>query len=135
MNGIERLRELVAAGEKAPQTEALCDESGWAHWWTPGMGTTPIEYTPAERDDSDSNPYAPYTFTGVPSSFICKAANARQALSDVLALVESVRRLRTTFAPQIIEGSRHSRRLLEVKHEFDVALAKLTSADAQEVGE
>lgn len=107
MNGIERLRDLVAAGEKAPS--GRCDpvmslKTGWKIGRIRDHTARPL----SGDDDAAA------------TSFACDALNARQAISDVLALVEAVGRWRKHG-----RAPRFDKELME-------AYEKLTSADAQE---
>lgn len=128
MNAIQEIEALLALREKAPQLEALCDESGFAHWWIPDGGTVPIEFDPVPRNDSPQNPYAPYTFTGATSGFICASANATEALRKLLAVAEAAEKIGAS------EIARHNRDYLteaecaEVDTLYDALDAALQAA-------
>ncbi len=102
MSNLETIKHLITLGERASHYQMVIEVDGFAHWWVPMCGTTPIEFTPAARDTRDSNPYRPYTFDGKQSLFFAAAANARPALAG---LVEEFRGLLEAahYALQYIE--------------------------------
>lgn len=133
MNGIERLRKLVAAGEKASPGKwwvgKKSDKWGWGRICAKDVLDTARLKSSMEVQDEPSTctlaEFNRYIRQNENHAFVTKAANARQAIIDVLALVEAVG----------VMYDQHPFALTKTADSVYRAYEKLTSADAQEVRE